>query len=345
MMKPFLRILSILTVLGFITACTEDRTPTEQWTHSELGSYAASFSPDRQTVLVGDTDLPAKLWDIESNQIRHSWQNLPDETGTTTGVGFSADGKVAATNEQDTFVLWNMADGEPMVRLSFPYKVRDFALSPHGDYLLVALADRTAVYFDVIENRVVYIFEHDGEPVSSPINQLINTVAISSDGKWALTGGDDRTARLWNLETGEQHHQWLHGNVVSLVSFHPSNAYAITSAANDHTVFRSLADPKRYVVLNKTNFDLDSVWADFPVFKTTTSAVAYSPDGKLIATGHPNQMICVWATNGKNLACWTAPRKDPLKPGVVLQALAFSPDGKFIYSESGNGLGQKWRIQ
>lgn len=345
MMTRGFRTLLILTCCGLVAACSENRTPNEQWMHSELGSYAAVYSPDRKTVLVGDTDLPAKLWDIDSNKIRHSWQNVQDKTGTTTSVGFSGDGKIAATCESDTFVLWNMADGEPMIRLSFPYKVRDFALSPQGDYLLVALADRTAVYFDVIENRVVYIFEHDGAAVSSPINQLINTVAISPDGKWAMTGGDDRTARLWNLETGEQKHQWLHDNGVSLVSFHPSNAYAITSAANGHTVFRSLANPKRYVVLNKTQFDLDSVWADFPVFKTTTSAVAYSPDGKLIATGHPNQMICVWSTNGTNLDCWTAPRKDPLKPGVVIQALAFSQDGKYIYSESGNGLGQKWRIQ
>jgi WD40 repeat protein len=337
--------LIVLALCGVLTGCVDDKLPTEEWMHSELGSYAAAFSPDRRFVLVGDTDLPAKLWDIEANKIQYSWQNVPGDSGTTTSVGFSGDGKVVATCESDTFVLWNAADGEPMVRLSFPYKVRDFALSPKGDYLLVALADRTAVYFDVIENRVVHIFEHDGSPVGSPINQLINTVALSPDGKWALTGGDDRTARLWDLETGEEVHQWLHGNVVSLVSFHPTSAYAITSGANDHTVFRNITKPTRYVVLNKTQFDLDSMWAQLPVFKTTTSAIAYSPDGKLIATGHPNQMICVWATNGKNLGCWNVPRKNALRPGVVIQSLAFSADGKYIYSEAGNGLGQKWRVQ
>ena len=68
----------------------------------------------------------------------------------------------------------------------------------------MALYDRTVVYFDVIENRVLQILEHDGDAVNSTINQLINAVANSPSGKYALTGGDDQTARLWRLETGQQ---------------------------------------------------------------------------------------------------------------------------------------------
>lgn len=330
---------------SLLVACSADKTPTEQWQHSELGSYAAAFSPDGKYVLVGDQDLPVKLWDIEANQIKYSWQNVPNEAGTTTDVGFSADSKVAATCESNTFVLWDMATGEPMVRLTFPVNVKDFALSPQGDYLLLALADRTAVYFDVVENRVVHIFKHDGAPVNSPIDQLINTVAISPDGTQALTGGDDQTARLWDLQSGEQLYAWKHQNAVSLVSFHPSGKLVLTSAGNGQTVVRSLNNKAVGVTLSTSIIPVDSDWADFPSFKMTTSAVNYSADGMLIATGHPNQEICVWkVAGGENLSCWQAPRKQALKPGVVLQALAFSEDGRFIYSESGNGLGQKWQI-
>lgn len=336
----------ILASCCLLVACSAERTPSEQWKHSELGSYAAAFSPDGRYVLVGDTDLPAKLWDLAAGKIIRSWQNNQGRVGTTTNVAFSGDGKIAATCETNTFVLWNMADGEPMVRLTFPIKVKDFTLSPDGHYLLAALADRSAVYFDVIQNRVVHIFEHDGKPVNSPIKQLINSVAISADGKLALTGGDDQTARLWDLQTGKQLRMWKHGNSVNLVSFDPLGRFVVTSAGNDQTVMRLLKNGKTYATLTTSMLPVDSILADFPSFKTTTSAINYSPDHKLIVTGHPNQKICVWKVKkGENLTCWQAPRKDPLKPGVVLQALAFSEDGRFIYSESGNGLGQKWQIK
>ena len=48
--------------------------------------------------------------------------------GTTTVVGFSADSKVAATVEQDVIVLWEVATGEPMMRLSFPVKIKSLGL-------------------------------------------------------------------------------------------------------------------------------------------------------------------------------------------------------------------------
>lgn len=329
-----------------LTACSSERPPLNAWQHSHLGSYAAAFSPDRRYVLVGDTDLPAKLWDLEAGTIKYSWQNQPNEAGTATDVAFSPDGKVAATCESNTIVLWNMEDGKPLSRLQFPVTVKDMAVAEEGKFLLLALQDRTAVYFDVMANQVRQIFEHDGKPVHSPVNQLINTVAISADGRLGLTGGDDRTARLWDLQTGEQLQQWQHGSAVSLVSFNPLGDYVLTSAGNDQTRLWALPGGQQIAVLNTSPIPVDGPWSDFPVFKTTTTAVGYSADNQYIVTGHPNQTICTWrAINGQNLDCWQAPRREALRPGVVLQALTFSADDKVIYSESGNGLAQKWRFQ
>ncbi|MCX4187695.1 WD40 repeat domain-containing protein [Methylophaga sp. OBS4] len=339
----FLRGIKLIFISGLLLACTGERAAMHEWQHSHLGSYAAAFSPDSRYVLVGDTDLPAKLWDIAAGNIKYSWQNQPGKAGTTTDVGFSADGKVVATCESETIVLWDMATGEPMLRLEFPFTVKDLALSPQGDYLLLALQDRTAVYFDVIENRVVHVFEHDGEAVNSPINQLINTVAISADGKYGLTGGDDHTARLWNLDSGEQIRQWLHGSSVSLVSFDPLGGFVISSAGNDQARLWNLHSGEQIAVLNTSPLGIDGIWADFPVFKTTTTAVNYSADNRFIVTGHPNQQICVWrAQNGANVDCWQTPRRQALRPGVVLQAVAFDAEGQAVYSEAGNGLAQKW---
>jgi WD40 repeat protein len=342
------RLISIALSLAMssLLGCTSEREADKQWSHSDLSSYAAAYSQDGRYVLVGDTDAPARLWDIEANKVLYSWQNLPDEAGTTTLVGFSDDSKVAATVEQDTIVLWNMANGKPMLRLDFPVNIKAIDLSKHGDYLFLALYDRTAVYFDVINNRVLKIFEHDGSNVSSPINQLINTVAISPSGKYGLTGGDDRTARLWNLETGDQLRSWSHENTVNIVDFYPKGGFVITGSGNGQTRFWNMVSGEQQYSLRPSLWPKDIPLPNFPSFKSTTTSLDFSPDGAYIVTGHPSQKICLWRTaDGSNLDCWQVARRDQLQPGVVLQAVAFSPDGNAVYSESGNGIGQKWRIR
>ena len=342
---PFARFVKLLLMAVLLVGCSNERDSDEQWAHSDLSSYAAAFSPNGQYVLVGDTDAPARLWDIEANKVVYSWQNN-DEVGTTTAVGFSADGKVAATSEQDVIVLWEVATGEPMLRLSFPVKIKALALSQHGDYLLLALYDRTAVYFDVIKNRVLQILVHDGQAVNSPIDQLINAVAISPSGKYALTGGDDQTARLWKLETGEQLRSWKHENLVNIVAFYPKGGFVLTGAANGQTHFWNMKTGAEQYTLRTSVWPKDMPLPNFPSFKTTTSAIDFSPDNAYLITGHPSQKMCLWAVaTGDKIDCWQVARQQALRPGVVLQAVAFSPDGKAIYSESGNGIGQKWLLQ
>lgn len=336
----------LFLMIGLLTACSMERNSDEQWAHSVLSSYAAAYSPDGRYVLVGDTDAPAKLWHIEENRVVYSWQNRPEKAGTTTAVGFSADGKIAATSEEDVVVLWEVATGEPLRRLSFPVRIKSLSLSPKGDHILLALYDRRAVYFDVVANRVVHMFQHDGEAVNSPITQLINTVAISPSGKYALTGGDDFTARLWNLQTGEELRKWKHENAVNIVSFYPRGGYVLTGAGNGQTHFWNIKSGEKKYTLRTSAWPESLPLPDFPSFKTTTSALAYSPDYKYLVTGHPSQRLCLWTiANGSKIDCWQVARKQALRPGVVLQAVSFSADGRAIYSESGNGIGQKWNLK
>lgn len=342
---PIIRLVFLVLVTLGLSACSAERESDKQWAHSELSSYAAAFSPNGKYVLVGDTDAPAKLWDIEQNRVIYSWQNNT-QVGTTTSVAFSADGQVAATAEIDTVVLWEMANGKPMVRLSFPVRIKAMALSKQGDYVLLALQDRTAVYFDVIENRVVQIFRHEGSPVNAPIDQLINTVAISPSGKYALTGGDDQMARLWSLTSGKQLRKWKHDNNVDVVGFYPKGGYVLTGAGNDQTHFWNMKTGQKQYTLRTSAWPKTLPLPNFPSFKTTTSAFDFSPNNQYLVTGHPSQRICLWkVANGDNIDCWQVARRKQLRPGVVLQAVAFSPQGDAIYGESGNGIGQKWQLK
>jgi WD40 repeat protein len=61
-------------------------------------------------------------------------------------------------------------------------------------------------------------------------------VAYSPDGRHALTGGDDRTARIWDTGTGEQQLTLTgHPGGVRAVAYSPDGRHALTGGEDDGT--------------------------------------------------------------------------------------------------------------
>lgn len=330
-------------LLLLLVGCEDRPQQIYQWQHSE-GTYAATFSADGKFLLSADVDAAARLWDLQNNQVKYSWQSEQKETVRSTTVALAKSSPIAATVELDTVMLWNTDNGMPENRLTFPLRVKALDISPDGQFLLLALADSTAVYFDINANRVLHVFEHDGTAVDSPVKHPINTVAISPDGKMALTGGDDRTARLWDLQSGEQLQNWVHGNTVTLVKFDPQNRFAFTAADNDHAYLWSLADGSLQSQLRSSAWPKSLPVPEFPVFNTTTTAVNFSEDGMLLVTGHAAERICVWQLpQGDKLRCWKVTRQNPLNPGMVIQAVAFNANAGAVLSIAGTGEAQQWQ--
>jgi WD40 repeat protein len=64
----------------------------------------------------------------------------------------------------------------------------------------------------------------------------VYSVAISSDGKYALSGSEDRTIRLWDIETGNLIRTFEgHRRAVTSVAISPDNRYAL-SGSEDGTI-------------------------------------------------------------------------------------------------------------
>lgn len=336
----------MLAIFVCLAGCQQAAPPHTVWSHAEDGVFTARFSPAGQYLLTAAREPGTSLWKVSTREPRYQWQSDESSAGAEQALAFSPAGRFAATSERRTVIIWRVSDGRPVQRLTLPQNIKAMALAPSASHILMVLADGKAVYFDLNDRRSVYRFRHDGRYVNSPVDHQINAVDISPDGRYALTGGDDHTARLWDLQTGESVHQFTHDNLVNLVRFAPKQQFIVTAADNGQTYVHDMSGLDRLYRLQSGLWPADSELPALPVFALTTTAVAFSGDRQWLATAHPNEKICLWQLKtGKQQRCWKVPRPEPLRPGVVVHALAFSPDSHQLISAATNGQTHHWELK
>ncbi|HEV3260479.1 MAG TPA: sigma-70 family RNA polymerase sigma factor [Gemmataceae bacterium] len=232
------------------------------------------------------------------------------------GAAFAPDGKTIASTGRQGIHLWEAATGKELHRFGQALQLTHVVFSPDGKLLASTTWDDTVLHvWDAATGKELRLL---GPHKAS-------AVAFSADGKFLAAGGEDKTIRLWDPTTGRLLHRLeRHPASASRLAFSPAGN-VLASANEDNTV--RLWD----VTMRK---ELHRFAAQHP------SALAFSDDGKLLASGSwDDNTIRLWdAASGKELHRLAA------RGGKhsVVPCLSFSPRGKVLASGHTGGMIVLW---
>jgi WD40 repeat protein len=375
-----------------------------QATLAGMGSYGfLAISPDGKTLAgagVGSRvekgrSIPvgqAELWDVASGRRKALLKGLE---GNFTAAAFSPDGQILATGgfagrmkEVTTIAderewkgearLWDARTGQLKATLTGSQKaVWTLAFSPDGRTLATGSDDHTIAVWDVASRRLQRMLPGDGGGVRE--------LAFSPDGQVLAAAGE--TVRLWDVKSGQL--KGVLAQSKAPLAFSPDSRMVATGSQNQaarfclwdarngqlKTILPGTGAPASGVAGTGTKAEpLD----DSDRWREGVRALAFSPDGKMLATGSNDKAARLWdvasgqmvralhghsgelwshvfSSDGKLLATSSRDRALRLwdtRSGQLTgtffgpadwvpwpPVLAFSPDGKLL--AAGGGIGRR----
>jgi WD40 repeat protein len=154
----------------------------------------------------------------------------------------------------------------------------------------------------------------------------VNSVSLSSDGKWLATGSTDGTARLWEMATGKEVRafQGLAAQVAS-VSLSGDGKWLATGGSDNIARLWEVATGKEARAFHHGRFS----WV---------TSVSLSDDGKWLVTSALDKTTRLWeVATGKEVHAFRG------HPGIV-RAVSLSRDGKWLVTGSDDNTARLWEV-
>ena len=275
-------------------------------------------------------------------------------------------GKVARTTQAEEAIRLALNQSLPIrVLSSHQGPVNAAVFSPDGKQVMTGGDDGQAVIRDVETGRAIAVFEPgagkiagvdlspDGESavtastvghvwdISSRESQVLDghgrrltSASFSPDGERILTTSYDRSARVWDAQTGDPLVVFReHPGPVFSGTFSPDGRLALTASGVPQSGVRAPGTAHVWRV------DTGRTVQTLRVRRSDINDASFSPDGSAVVTASDDGVARVWSVgSGEELA--SLPRSEDL-----LYSAAFSPDGERIVTASLDGSARVWNWQ
>ncbi len=295
---------------GFVSTRKEEKTTLIQQQQSIL---AAAVSPDGSKILTGGQDTTINLWSTASGRLIRT---LSGHSGPVIGVKFSNQGRYCLSCSVDqSIILWDLYSGRKIRKF---VRKEGNILSAHfsadGENIISVSADGQSTIWDAVSgkeldkialerrliNQVAFAENKQLNAGPSGFLQLIDwsggktqyrqlrgqkgnihAVAISPDETKALSGGQGKSVRYWDLTSGNTIHRFTNpSHPISCVAFSPDGQKAVAGDNEGEIHYWDLNQQK--------------LLRSYPAHAGAVTSIAFTRDGKNIFSASKDGTVQRW---------------------------------------------------
>ncbi len=300
-----------------------------------------SVTPDGRFAVSGSRDRTVRVWTLATGA---SLRELKGHRGSVSCVAVSPDRSFALSGSWDrTLRLWALATGECLkVFKEHDDYVRTVAITPDGRFGISGSTDTTLRLWYLSPGRHAEGFEGLIVPLEDAYREAelttakclrvfrghtsdVVAVAVSADGRYALSGSWDTSLRFWSLTQGKCLEVLKgHTHYVTSVALSPDGRLALSGSRDGTVRFWSVARKKCVRIMHGHDGYVTSV--------------AMTPDRRFAISGGWDHTIRIWQlSTGECLRVFE-------RHTDAVEAISLTPDGHYLLSGGRDRMVRYWEF-
>jgi WD40 repeat protein len=268
-----------------------------------LGVLCAAWSPDGERLAVGGQDGVLRLADGVGEELA-----VHEHRGWVTCVGWSPDGTTLAGGIDRTLLLVDADGATQRVYEPAPSTITAVAWSPDGRRVGATAYGGLRWYKPTLQST---------EPMRTwAWKGSLLSLAVQPGGRWACAGSQDATVHLWRLWSGKELSMGGYPAKIEHLAFRADGRWMANACLGELTVWDFSSSPAGTVPAHGSAHDRH------------ITALAWQPDGTLLATGAADGRLVLWPSpdSGATELMPVAVHDDE----VGVARLAWTPDGRSL---------------